>query len=427
MAGLLDVEDKLREPKKALEFGMGNQMPGILGLALLNQARRTIPAAYQAFTAPGRAYAGQIDPEDMLSEAQNLASMVTLGSGAIPSQANALRMGAGIPKGETSKFWHPASGIKLQQPVSEMKFDFAPGGLLAPAKNVDLSKLKGEVLVPAFGDRTIADATISSINDQKLTSPVYSQGGADFMRYLEGKAGWASEPSAMNTKAKYVADIGRKLDREPILGYTAMGAQAGDFSRHMADAVMGQITPDAKKIIDPKAVKKYDAFVKSKIDKKWPGLLDPEAKDYIPQMTGSNRRLLWQEMDKGEYRAAGMPDIGVTRLAITEPRLRDVDPFATGLTFGQTRASSQVVPTDPSLHATYGARLPAEYIGGLPESVPGEMIWRDFFGGRRAAGQSPASDQRSFMMTPSINQVVDQKMIDEVSRYLEMQAAKGLR
>ena len=422
MAGLLDVEDKLREPKKALEFGMGNQMPGILGLALLNQARRTIPAAYQAFTAPGRAYAGQIDPEDMLSEAQNLASMVTLGSGAIPSQANALRMGAGIPKSKTSAFYHPASRLKFDRPVEDMQVDVRPMNTLAPAKTIDIADIMGEVAVPAYGDRTITDAMIHGINGEQFLAPTHAQGGVDFMRKLGGTAGWASEPSAMATKAKFVQAIGQKYDKEPILTYTAMGAQAGDFSRHMSDAVMQQIRPSMHNMIDPRVVKKYDAFVRDKIDPKWPGILSPKTQPYIAKdMTGSDRRLLWQELDKKKYRDAGFPSIGSIRLAITDPRLVNVDPFATGLGMSKVDLSAPLVETTPDLHSTYRSRMPANYIGGLLDSVPGNLVWRDFFNARRAASTSPASDQRSFMMNPSVNQVVDQQMVDEVSKYLEDQ------
>ena len=422
MAGLLSIEDKLREPRKALEFGTGDQLPGILGLALLNQARRTIPAAYQAFTAPGRAYAGQIDPEDMLSEAQNLASMVTLGSGAIPAQANALRMGAGIPKSKTSAFYHPASRLKFDRPPADIQVDVRPMNTLAPAKTIDIADIMGEVAVPAYGDRTITDAMIHGINGEQFLTPTHAQGGVDFMRKLGGTAGWASEPSAMATKAKFVQAIGQKYDKEPILTYTAMGAQAGDFSRHMADAVMQQLRPSMHNMIDPRVVKKYDAFVRDKIDPKWPGILSPKTQPYLANdMTGSDRRLLWQELDKKKYRDAGFPSIGPIRLAITDPRLANVDPFATGLGMSKVDLSAPLVETAPELHSTYRSRMPANYIGGLLDSVPGNLVWRDFFNARRASGAGQASDQRSFMMNPSVNQVVDQQMVDEVSKYLEDQ------
>ena len=136
-------------------------------------------------------------------------------------------------------------------------------------------------------------------------------------------------------------------------------------------------------------------------------------------MNGTRRRELWQEMDKGVYRNAGFPDVGMTRLAITDPRLLEAQPFDTGLTMGRVDPSFELTETGPDIHATYGSQIGGEYVGGLLDTVPGEMVWRDFFNARRAAGALPKSDQRAFMMTPSINQRVDQQMVDEISRYLE--------
>jgi len=321
-----------------------------------------------------------------------------------------------------SNQYHPASRLKFEQPLEDMRFDVRPMNTLAPAKTIDIADIMGEVAVPAYGDRTITDAMIHGINGEQFLTPTHAQGGVDFMRKLGGTAGWASEPSAMATKAKFVQSIGQKYDKEPILTYTAMGAQAGDFSRHMSDAVMQQIRPSMHNMIDPRVVKKYDAFVRDKIDPKWPGILSPKTQPYIAKdMTGSDRRLLWQELDKKKYRDAGFPSIGSIRLAITDPRLVNVDPFATGLGMSKVDLSAPLVETAPELHSTYRSRMPANYIGGLLDSVPGNLVWRDFFNARRASGAGPASDQRSFMMNPSVNQVVDQQMVDEVSKYLEDQ------
>jgi hypothetical protein len=362
-------------------------------------------------SAPGRALAGE---PVTLGDVWSTAALAQAGAAPMAVPEGALVAGA---MRRDPRMWHPASDIKLQRPVDEMTFGITDKGDLSPAQTIDISGLEGRVLVPAFGDRTRAGGLLTSINDEDLLRPVDLQGGADFMRSQGGI--WASEPDAMKTKAKYVLQTAQDFGDAPVLAYTAMGAQSGDFSRMMSDAVMGQLRPSMGNMIDPAAVSRFDDYVTKNVDPKWPGILSTEASDYIPAMTGSNRRLLWQEMDKGVYREAGFPDIGATRLAITDPRLVNAQPFDTGLTFGRVDVDAPLTETTPDVHATYRSQIHGDYLGGLLGNVPGDMVWRDFFNARRAAGTSPATDQRAFMMTPSVLQKVDAQMVEEISRYLE--------
>ena len=314
------------------------------------------------------------------------------------------------------RLYHDASNIKLQMPVDEMQFGVQDTGLLRDAKVLDIADRQGDVLVPAFGDRTRAGGMLTSINGRNFLDPVPLQGGADFMRSDGGI--WASEPGAMNTKARAMARIADETGQAPVMAYSAMGAQGGDFSRMMSDAVMDQVRSTAANI-QPDMAARYDDIIRKKFDPQWPGIASPNAAEYVAKMPGTSRRELWQEMDRAAYRDAGFPDVGATRLAITDPRLLDAKPFDTGLTFGRLDLGAGTTDTPPNIHATYGKQVHGDYLGGLPEQVPGEMIWRDFFGDRRAKGAATASDQRSFMMKPDIRQRVDQQMVDEVSRYLE--------
>jgi hypothetical protein len=381
-----------------------------LGVAA-NIGSGLLDSVVSGVTAPGRALAGE--PVTM-GDVWDTAGLAAVGAAPMAVPEGALAMGA---VARDPRLWHPASDIKLRKPVDEMTFGITDKGDLSPAKTIDIANLEGRVLVPAFGDRTRAGGLLTSIDGTDLPNPVDLQGGADFMRSQGGI--WASEPDAMRTKAKYVAKAAQEAGDAPVLAYTAMGAQSGDFSRMMSDAVMGQLRPSMGNMIDPAAVTRFDDYVVKNVDPNWPGILNQGAADYIPEMTGSNRRLLWQEMDKGVYREAGFPDVGATRLAITDPRLINAQPFDTGLTFGSVDVAAPLTETTPDIHSTYRSQIHGDYVGGLLDNVPGDMIWRDFFGTRRAAGASPASDQRAFMMTPSIKQKVDAQMVEEVSRYLE--------
>lgn len=406
--------------------GLEAMMSGNAEFALPNFLVGLPEATAMAFDAPAAAVQGAIPQQDMIGEALNTAGMAmtggvaSMGRGAFDFDPTIMAANARDPR-----LYHPAARTKLRMPVDEMQFEVAPLNNLEPARYIDLEALQGEVLVPAFGDRTRAGGLLTRINDEELSAPVELQGGADFMRSPGGI--WASEPDAMRTKASNVRRIAEDTGQSPIMAYTSMGAQSGDFSRMMSDAVMGQIRPSMANMIDPAAVQRYDAIIRDKVDANWPGIMSDGAANYVNNMTGTNRRELWQQMDKAAFRNAGFPDIGATRLAITDPRLLDAQPFDTGLTFGRLEEGFEPTPTPREIHATYGSQVGGEYLGGLLDQVPGEFVWRDFFNARRASGAKPSSDQRSFMMSPTINQTVDQQMIDEVGAYLENLRRTGMR
>lgn len=307
--------------------------------------------------------------------------------------------------------WHPISSTSMTTPASDIRVATEDLGVLSPSRNISIEDLQGRVLTPALGDRTIAGVNITGYDDIAFGSPVRSQGGRDFMRE-EGTGLWASEYTPMSRKAKAVQGL---LDRgeDPALVYTAMGAQAGDFSTIMMDAVMNQF--DATKISADAAKKFDDRMAKLKI-KGWPGTKSGKVGEALAEMPGSSRWAVWQEMDKASYRDAGFPDIGKTRVSITDPELLDVDPFAAGLNIGRPQGLLTNELFTP--HPSYEYQIGGNYEGGIG-NMPGQLIWRDFFEGRRASGAAPAGDQRAFMMqSPSMTQRVDQQMIDEVSEYL---------
>jgi hypothetical protein len=207
-----------------------------------------------------------------------------------------------------------------------------------------------------------------------------------------------------------------KMD-DPLMIYTAMGGQSGDFSKMMSDATMGMIEQSK---ITKKAAKIYDDEIKKTVDKNWVGILNPKVREYLDKMPGTDRRLLWQEMDKASYKKLGFPDLGVIRTAITERELLTLPTFATGRSIGALESFL----TSPSTHKTYDTEVIGKYTGALPYDVPGQMVFRDFFKmmSQKPPGEKggPPDPRRSFMMTPSIQQKVDQQMVDEISVFNEI-------
>ncbi len=307
--------------------------------------------------------------------------------------------------------FHPASNTKLGDTNVVPKFEDA--GRLGDINALDFDELLGKTLTPAYGDRTMAGGVLSGY-DEVSFPPVDMHGGQAFPREA-GTGAWASEIGPMNAKARIVKEL-IDAGEDPRMIYTTMGAQSGDFSQMMADAMTGQIggaeiSEAAKSAFDDRMVKI--------IGDQWPGINNPKGIDNLP---GSTRWAVWQEMDRAKWRDQGFPDVGRTRLAITDRQLLDADPFDTGLSV--TKPSG--ILNDPNVqHPTYSTQIDGEYLGDT-EMVPGSIVWRDFFNKRRKAHASPASDQRAFMMnSPTITQKVDQQMVDEVHAFLEAQRQAG--
>ena len=302
---------------------------------------------------------------------------------------------------------------KLPTFVEDIPFERTESGLAVPEKKIKIEDLKGRVLTPAYGDRTKADATLTKVDDIELTTPVKLEGGHGYMR--EGEGLWASEYPAMKSKARAM----EKMD-DPLMIYTAMAGQAGDFSKMMSDTTLDIIK---KSNISKKAAKEYDDRIKKEVDENWPGILSENVDEYVDKMAGTKRRELWQRMDAKQYRDLGFPNLGVIRTAISDAELLTVPSFATGRSIGQPTS----LEVRPSTHRTYDTEIPGEYIGSLDFDVPGQLIFRDFFTkmAQRLKDTGVSNPQRGFLMTPSISQKVDQQMIDEVSEFQElMQGAR---
>jgi len=303
---------------------------------------------------------------------------------------------------------------KLPDYVANLGYVVTPTGNLLTREAVDIADLKNKTLVPAFGDRTYGGAKLTEIGGVELDKPVIMQGGHDFMRDVDTGL-WASEKDAMLKKARFIDKLIAEGE-DPVLVYTAMGGQSGDFSHHMSDAVMGLVEQSK---ITKKAAKEYDDRIRETVDPNWVGIQSPKARDYLQNsMTGTDRRLLWQEMDKKIWKDQGFPHVGVARAAITDPDLLTVDPFSSGLSLGKPTGGG-LLQSPRKEHFSYSSQIDGPYLGGLEEQVSGDLIWRDFFEGRRNANIPSSGDQRSFMMSPYISQKVDDRMIDEVSSLIE--------
>ena len=307
-------------------------------------------------------------------------------------------------------------------------------GDTTPPTLMDIAQLKDKTIMPVVGDLT-SDRIITSINDLELPEAVKLQAGAQFMD--KGDQLWASDQGPMTGKL----NVARQVE-DPVYMHMAMGAKSGDFAKHsgavltemfkaadltkkqktdLAELIRGQtfrkgtktITPftDFKDFTDPSYIGEYLAGLKA----------------------GSNRETFMKVLEKKAAQDLGAPDVTALRLAVTNPELFGTDFLNMGYRFGFPDVEGGNKPTDPSIHTTYGTyvdKKPGTDAGTLGIDVPYTIMMRDVAAARRAEGkggllEGMPSDYKTFEMRPSNVQVVDNQLIDEVSKFREIQEREG--
>ena len=101
----------------------------------------------------------------------------------------------------------------------------------------------------------------------------------------------------------------------------------------------------------------------------WPGIENPKAaSDFARSLPGTHRGAIVKLMDKSYWRDRGLPKVGITRAAITEPDILDAPNNAVG---------KRVVELDPDemmrnvrdsgfVHSTYTEPTGGRYLGDVP-------------------------------------------------------------
>ena len=294
-------------------------------------------------------------------------------------------------------------------------------GLLVPEKPLDIERMVGTTLVPVPGDRTRAGFELEGIRgatkDYDFEETIDLQGGRGFMRYPDSGV-WASIPSAMEKKARLAGKIAEE-GGEPRLIYSSMGPQASDFSTMMSDTVMEMMKTSK---ITKKSANEFDNWVMDNVDPNWTGIKNSSTKEYLRGMNGSKRREIWQQMDAGDWRKKGFPEMGDARVAITDPDLLTEKTLRT-TSVGRINPTGKLLTGPTRLHDTYSSQVGGEYLGELPVGVPADILLRKFLEGRRAAGKPKGSDGRSVEFNSSMTSEFDTQMLDEVMEYVELQDA----
>ena len=189
-----------------------------------------------------------------------------------------------------------------------------------PRKVFNVDDLEGTTLTPLVGDRSARGGRVASIDGTPLNTPVPLDGGPDFML---GEASQSADEAIWASARPIISRIQNTVNRisdttgDEVLGvYTAMSPTGVDFATFTSRAVAEQM-PFAK--VTKKAMNAVDREMK-KVDPDWPGVGSPQLPGYLESGAAASTRIAFLELlDMAPQKAAGFPDVGKARWAVTEP------------------------------------------------------------------------------------------------------------
>ena len=307
--------------------------------------------------------------------------------------------------------------------IEDIEVQTRDTGELIPEKPLVIDDLQDTTLIPLPADRSDTGKELLGIKggarDYTFTNPIYLGGGDGFMRDPYTGA-FASMPNVVKEQtdlAKKIADEGG----DPRVIFTAMGPQGVDFNDMMTSTAMDMIRQDLPNI--KKAdVDQLDSWIRTNIDRDFPGISDSGAEQYlIDNVPGTRRRLIWQELNRGEYTKKGFPNMGDARVGITKPSLLTT-PSLEGTSVAKISTQGSELYGPVKQHKTYSAQFGptgAEGYVGTLGALPYEILHRDFFEARRLQGKPLGSDQRALTMG-KFGTNVDQQMVDEANEYTNL-------
>jgi len=342
--------------------------------------------AYDAFFIPADVISGEygvpsVDNPAFVDAAGRFSDVVntsTIGGGLLtPYDANVLRAGSGDPMNFSKLVRH--------EPITDTAVTVVPTnqGLLAE-KVFNLEDLYGGTVIPFVGDKTAAGGILTHIDDVPLAYAIRLEGGQDFMRDVASQGVdnsiWASHKSVINPMYKVAERIADETG-EPVYGaYVNMANFGQDFSTMTADALVAQL-PSAK--ISKSAAKEFnDAMKKSNPQG---GEVDDfigvnadvmKLREYMLKAQPKVRKKFVKLMDTGNFKKMGFPDVGKTRYAITQPRLRSVPENMTGFNFGRIDTDAGVLYDPVNPHSSYNTHIRGDYIGRLENPIPMEYLFQ---------------------------------------------------
>jgi len=395
--------------------------------------------AYSGINKFGQVFRGELSPQEIQKLAFDTSMNVTggslLGSRLLPNAVPEGALGMNIMKPLTKDQIDPlgygrAKGL-LTRPLDETDIGYAKDIDLAPEKKINIQDLQGSILYPLMGDQSATGLLINSIDDVAFKNPVKLEGGAKFMRGASNQAEgsvWASDKGIISRLDKKVKSLSEETGKPVSMIYTAMGKEGVDFSTFPSGVLAEQI-PTAK--ILKKDKKAFDRLMKKRVMegvgsrkrekypavKDWVGVDSPKLREYLDNAPPSVRKKFVKIMDTAPFQQAGFPNVGKARFAVTDEALKGKKAGDTGLVIARPNLEKSPTSTPIVPHSTYGTQMFGDYIGGLDNTVPRSLLFRDYFNDPKVKSlNNPAMQDYGFTrVLPT--QEVDQQLVDTIMNY----------
>jgi hypothetical protein len=345
-----------------------------------------------------------------------------------PVATQAGRLGVRLGGPEQTAVAHPSpygafSSVKPRAAADETSSDFTiarefgpeprgrnrPLGVFdpdAPREQFPLEALENKFVVSLLGDRSAAGRRIRDIDGTPVNVMTY--GGpryGEFNQAMGSDAVWASEQGPITALQKQIrGGLDQGLDVVGI--HTAMGPQSIDQTTMVADALLQQIRGgDSRKRDINSLNKEIRKFIPDFV-----GVQDPAAYRQLADQTQGTRLEFVRAIDNSKRLAQGFPDVSATRIALTEPELRNVPAGASGFSVVKLGPES-VSNLDPTfVHPTYPVQIAGTPAGQLEELVPFDMLFSDMVNQRRAAGASASRDLRALELSKPAQRVSSEQL-----------------
>jgi hypothetical protein len=408
MAGLLDdVLGWMQDPRRTQQLqGTGRAIQQ--GLLSIEEKDKKFQDLYdKAFGDPKNI--AKVTNKKALSE---LTEMAMAGPLSFAPVGMTKRMSAA--EAAAAGYWHDiGAGKKLPIPISEMTAQREVLKDLPPKKIITPEKMQGGAIVPFHGDRSIAGQNLLGIGSTKFETPVYLEGGYDFMRTHSPTGSiWASEKGASQALQNQINEAAKVGSGDVYGVYSAMGPLSMNYNTMMSDALLEQMKAGK---ITKKAIAAFDKEVKA-IRPEWKGVMSPESRAQL-ESNGALRHVFVDRMQLDKFQNAGFPDISYTRYAITDPLLLNEPMYSGGLSIGKMVPNAELITNPQIPHKTYDTQLPGEYFGGFEKSIPKEILYPDWYKMRREIGAPESGDVRSFQLAKPI-QPTNQEWLDNIMKFL---------
>ena len=420
MQGLASLLESTGLPKTIERMSYGEPLTNIgqANVPMLRpetaEAMMTVaPMAGPAARGAGRLVGSQIN-RAMLGEGGLLAPITPQPMYAV-KPTKAPRMSA--EEARAAGYWHDiGAGKKLPIPISEMRATLEPVGNLPPKISITPENMKGGSIVSFAGDRSATGQNLLGVGDIQFENPVYLGGGYDFMRANSPSGSiWASEKGAAQGLLNQINEAAKSGSGDVYGVYTSMGPLSMNYNTMMSDALLEQMKAGK---ISKKSIAAFDRQVKA-VRPEWKGVMNPESREQL-ESNGALRIAFVDRMQLDEFQNAGFPNIAQTRFAITDPLLLNEPMYSGGLAVGKMKPNTELITNPVSPHKTYNTQLAGEYLGGLEQSVPKEIMFPDWYKMRREIGAPESGDVRSFQLANPIQQT-NQEWLDNIMQYLANQ------